>query len=810
MTPRHDAATTPHEHVDTVVVGSGFGGSVTAYRLAEAGRSVVLLERGKPFPPGSFPRSPAGVGRNFWDPSEGLHGMFDVWRFAGLDAVVSSGLGGGSLIYANVLLRKDEHWFVHEDPLPNGGYETWPLSRADLDPHYDAVEEMLGAQRFPAGRIGYDATAKTAAIHRAAREIGLSVDLPPLAVSFAPRPGGNPMTGAPIPDPVYGNLHGLPRRTCVLCGECDLGCNDGAKNTLDHTYLSAAQHAGADLRSRHEVRGFGPRPGGGYVVRYVVHTDADEGRPVATGRKPERTITCDRLVLAAGALGTTFLLLRSRSAFPGLSEALGTRFSGNGDLLGVLLGARDPDGAHRHVQASKGPVITSAIRVPDRHDGDMDGNRDGNGRGYYIEDAGYPAFVDWLVESARVTGTVERALRFVTGLARSRLFGTAETGISAELSQLLGRAELSDGSLPLLGMGRDVPDGVLYLRRGYLEADWTTETSETYFAAVRSTMAEIAGALGARFVDNPLSALKRVITVHPVGGAPMGRHSSEGVCDEYGEVFGFPGLYVADGAAMPGPVGANPSLTIAAFADRLSEHCLDRPSATPRRVPEIPEQRRVPAAAGAEATSVEFTEEMKGFLALGALDPIEAARLGRAARQRLAFRLTISADDVDRFVRDPAHLGTAEGWIDSDLLGGRLEVTDGWFNLFVRPGRPRLRRMLYRLHFADAGGNPLTLVGHKDVADDPGQDVWRDTSTLYTRILAGHVEPEEPSGSHADDTAVVIATGVLTIHVPDFLQQLTTFRAHGPEPAHALEEFGRFFLGELCAIYGGRLSEAAS
>jgi cholesterol oxidase len=290
----------------------------------------------------------------------------------------------------------------------------------------------------------------------------------------------------------------------------------------------------------------------------------------------------------------------------------------------------------------------------------------------------------------------------------------------------------------------------------------------------------------------------------------MGRHTSEGVCDSYGEVFGFPGLYVADGAAMPGPVGANPSLTIAAFANRLSEHSLDGPAATPRRAPEIPAQRRTPAAAGAEATSVEFTEEMKGFLALGALDPIEAARLGRAARQRLAFRLTIRAEDVDRFVREPAHLGTAEGWIDSDLLGGRLEVTDGWFNLFVRPGRPRLRRMLYRLHFADAGGNALTLVGHKDVADDPGQDVWRDTSTLYTTILAGHVEPEGPSGSHADDTAVVVATGVLTIHVPDFLRQLTTFRAHGPAPAHALEEFGRFFLGELWAVYGGRLSRAAT
>ena len=137
------------EHADAVVIGSGFGGSVAAYRLAEAGRTVVLLERGKPYPPGSFARTPAAMGRNFWDPSEGLQGLFDVWTFRGLEGVVSSGLGGGSLIYANVLLRKDEKWFVHESPVPGGGYESWPLNRADLDPHYDAGRADAGRDAVP-------------------------------------------------------------------------------------------------------------------------------------------------------------------------------------------------------------------------------------------------------------------------------------------------------------------------------------------------------------------------------------------------------------------------------------------------------------------------------------------------------------------------------------------------------------------------------------------------------------------------------------------------------------------------------------
>jgi cholesterol oxidase len=126
------------ERFDAVVVGSGFGGSVATQRLAEAGLSVCLLERGKPYPPGSFARTPREMRTNFWDPTQGLFGLFDLWSFRGLDALVSSGLGGGSLIYANVLLRKDERWFVHED-LDRGGFELWPITRDDLEPHYDRV-----------------------------------------------------------------------------------------------------------------------------------------------------------------------------------------------------------------------------------------------------------------------------------------------------------------------------------------------------------------------------------------------------------------------------------------------------------------------------------------------------------------------------------------------------------------------------------------------------------------------------------------------------------------------------------------------
>ena len=155
-----------------------------AYELASAGLGVCVLERGRAYPPGSFPRSPREVARNFWQPDEGLLGLFDLWAFRHSEALVASGLGGGSLIYANVLLRKPEEWFFDRDR--NGVLRPWPVGRADLEPHYDAVEAMLGATPYPFGQAPYDQTAKTRAMERAAAGLGLDWTLPHLAVAFAP------------------------------------------------------------------------------------------------------------------------------------------------------------------------------------------------------------------------------------------------------------------------------------------------------------------------------------------------------------------------------------------------------------------------------------------------------------------------------------------------------------------------------------------------------------------------------------------------------------------------------------------------
>ncbi len=800
-------------HFDVVVVGSGFGGSVACYRLADAGLRVCLLERGKSYPPGSFPRRPREMGQNFWDPSRGQHGLYNVWSFRKVEALVAAGLGGGSLIYANVLLRKDPRWFTQPKP-GGGGHEDWPLTRDDLDPHYDQVEGMLGAQTYPLASPGYDDTAKTLALQRAAAGLGLEWALAPLAVTFA-NPDRPPAQGEPIVESgAYPNLHGRGRLTCLLCGECDIGCNYGSKNTLDHTYLSAAKHRGAELRARSEVRSLAPRAAGGYRVGYVEHRSEHEGHATDTGGLPERHVTCDRLVLGAGALGTPYLLLRNRRSFPGIGAPLGTRFCGNGDLLTFLLRSTDNvNGATvpRRIDASRGPVITSYVRVPDRVDGAHQGGPGGDGPGYYIQDAGFPGVVDWLLEGTTVPSTVNRLVRFAGRRAWARLTRCPKSDLSAEIGALLGDARLSSSSFPLLGMGRDVPDGVMGLRRKrYLDVRWSLATSRHYFERLDATMAAIADQLDADFRRNPLWKFNRVITVHPVGGAPMGRHAAEGVVSPEGEVFNHPGLFVADGSVMPGPVGPNPSLTIAAFANRMAERMIED---GPRRATRRP-SRATTAAAGtggattaAEtggATALSFTEEMKGFVTVGELDYDRGAREGKRSGGALMFHLTIEVADIDAFVADPRKEGTAHGWVQGEAVGGRRPVEQGIFNLFVDAAEANRTNMLYRLFLHDGDGAPVTLVGFKDVKDDPGFDVWQDTTTLFTRLLEGHVQ------AAGDEAADVRASGVLIIHMLDFLEQLTTFRARGPDPARAMGAFGRLFLGKLWDIYAGRAVDAAT
>jgi cholesterol oxidase len=271
-------------------------------------------------------------------------------------------------------------------------------------------------------------------------------------------------------------------------------------------------------------------------------------------------------VLSAGTVGSTRLLLRSRAALPQLSRALGRRVSANGDLL---MFARDTRSGHprdehrpwRYLDPSFGPAITTSVRVP--------AAASPSGREHYVQDSGAPAFTEWIWQGTELPGDLWAQRGVAWRRLKERLTGHRDEHVSGELAGLFGSAHASAAMMPMLGMGQDVADGRLHLDAdGGLDLAWEDEASRPHYAALRDTAAALTHAMGGEFTEAPLS---HTSTVHPVGGGAMAHDPADGVVDAFGRVHGHPGLHVADGSVMPGPVGPNPSFTIAALADRFAD-----------------------------------------------------------------------------------------------------------------------------------------------------------------------------------------------------------------------------------------------
>jgi cholesterol oxidase len=367
-------------------------------------------------------------------------------------------------------------------------------------------------------------------------------------------------------------------------GECDIGCNEGAKNTLDYTYLSRFLAEGGDraqIFTCCEATGIEPEgDGGGYRLHFVEHRAAraqvrrrrelhDRGAELLDPQTDEasdtwtRTVTAGVVVVAGGTFGSTRLLLASRPRLPRLSAQLGRRFTTNGDLLTVARECRAPDGSWRDLDPTYGPVITAYAE----HAAD--------GRRVWMQDAGGPGFSAWLWQAGEVPRDLWSARALLPGLMRGRHGGR----IGRLMAQALGSAESSASMLPMLTMGEDVSGGRMRLEGDGLALDWDPRgSSRSYFQSAVSLAELFAKGLGGRLGPPFAARWAPGLTAHPLGGCPMGADARSGVVDSCGEVFGYPGLFVADGSIMPGPVGPNPSFTIAAMARRIGMAARDRAS----------------------------------------------------------------------------------------------------------------------------------------------------------------------------------------------------------------------------------------
>ncbi len=419
-------------------------------------------------------------------------------------AVCASGLGGGSLIYANVFLRKDERWFVKED-LATGGYESWPVTRRGTRP---ALRPGRGASS--ASKPSRSTTSPTRARRRR-----VPTATPPSALastgrcrrwrSPSPTTGAPPVPGEPIAEP-QPNLHGRTRETCRLCGECDVGCNYGAKNTLDYTYLSQAWRAGADLRTLCEVRGV--RAARGRRLHGPLRPPRPRQRKAVRptpARWRRRRSPASHLVLSAGTLGTTWLLLRNRAALPGLSGQLGRGFSGNGDLLTFALRCRErgADGERKPlvIDPARGPVITSAIRYPDELDG-------GDGPRLLPRGRRLPAVRE--LDAARLVDRARRrSLRATPRVIEYAWDAAARSPQDRERRARLRRCSAT-ASCPRAccrcsGWAATSPTARCCSTNGQLEVDWTKHGASPPTSTASATNPGRSPTSSARdFVDNPI------------------------------------------------------------------------------------------------------------------------------------------------------------------------------------------------------------------------------------------------------------------------------------------------------------------
>jgi cholesterol oxidase len=519
---------------DWLVIGSGFGGSVSALRLAEKGYRVGVLECGRRFTDKDFPRSTWDARRYFWAPRLGLRGIFRITTFKDVSVVSGCGVGGGSLGYANTLYVPPKRFF--EDP-QWAGLEDWESA---LTPHYAEAQRMLGVvvhdNDDPADQL----------LRELGEELGVgdTYRKTPIGVFL-----GEP--GVTVPDPFFGG-EGPDRTGCMQCGRCMVGCPHGAKNTLVKNYLWLAERRGVQVmadRTVTDIRPLGDVVDGseGYEVR-------DERSGMRRGRDA-RTLTARGVIVAAGALGTNRLLQRCRlgGSLPRISPRLGELVRTNSEaILAVTVPKDYPDDLTKRV------AITSSIYPdPDTHIETVTYGNDG--------DSMSTLYTLLVGDGTRVT----RPLKLLLGILRHPV----------KFAQVLWPRGWSRRTIIVLVM--QTLDNAIALRPRQtrsgevrLQTEQDADRPNPTFIPVANQAAEWLARRTGGIAQSSImeAALNIPSTAHILGGAVIGPDPDHGVVDARQRVFGYENLYVCDGSAVPANVGVNPSLTITALAEHAMSH----------------------------------------------------------------------------------------------------------------------------------------------------------------------------------------------------------------------------------------------
>ena len=539
------------DEYDVVVIGSGYGGAITAARISSANITpkprVCILERGMEWIPGTFPDEAFDVLQHFESALNPL-GLYVFSRSPAISVIHGYGLGGTSLVNANVAI------------IPEGAVfdrSPWPadVKLAALQTYYQRAATSLEVSQHPRG---LDLLKMQALKKGADKDPEAAFELLRIAVNFTH-------------DGIDAN--GVERHPCIDCGDCVTGCNVRAKNTLYMNYLPIAKNHGAEIYTQVRVRYIEAVKEGGYRVHFERYAPR---HPI-----PEPGVLRARrmVVVAAGSLGSTEILLRSREQGLDLPDVLGTRFSGNGDFFGIAYNSdqqTDIMGFGNHLDdpvrsaVKAGPTIVGVIRY----------NRDKPlGQQMTFEDLSVPRAG---VEAAK------RVLALLPGTDTDNrpildwLDNLEEARRVARDLTFDPRGALNH-TMAYLIMAEDNASGRMSLKDGQLQIDWPGAGDEPIFEQINNQVHAQAKTLGAKFIGNPVWSFFRshhLITAHPLGGCPMGESQATGVVDDLGRVFSrsnaiHPGLYVADGSIIPTALGVNPFLTISALCERIADHLVE-------------------------------------------------------------------------------------------------------------------------------------------------------------------------------------------------------------------------------------------